>query len=278
MRKKSLAIAALATSLVMGSTFTSFAGWEQSEAGWKYKDDTSGVYYLNGWYWIDGNSDNIAECYYFDNTEIMSANTVVDNYTINGEGQWTVGGVVQTKVFGVEGTKELQIKDEAKSCLNSPFAETLLNLQNVQKISDGVVNASWDKNGYVVEEGYYYFTADNIPFQIYVWFTGASGKEKILAEYPSFIKGTIGDIFNGVKEEYTFSEFKNIIENMGVTDLKAYDTDYSQNLAGINGTAGHTISGHTTRIEFKKDGFSYNIDGLNGKFYSTNRVRVGKVK
>lgn len=89
----------LVTGLVLSNAITSLAGWEQQTDGaWKYKDDTTNVYYLNGWYWIDGNGDNVAECYYLDENGIMSANSIVDNYTINAEGQWTVDGVVQTKV------------------------------------------------------------------------------------------------------------------------------------------------------------------------------------
>lgn len=97
MRKKSLTIALLATNLALSSAFTSLAGWEQAEAGWKYKDDTTNVYSVGGWYWLDGNADNISECYHFDENGIMSVNTTVDNYTINADGQWTVENVVQTR-------------------------------------------------------------------------------------------------------------------------------------------------------------------------------------
>ena len=78
MRKKGIAILVMVTGLLFSNAFTSLAAWEQSGAGWKYKDDTTGAYDRNGWYWIDGNSDRIAECYYFDDTEIMAANTVID--------------------------------------------------------------------------------------------------------------------------------------------------------------------------------------------------------
>lgn len=97
MRMKSLAISVLAAGLVLSNTFTSLAGWEQSEAGWKYKDDTTNVYLSNGWHWLDGNNDGISECYYLDSAGIMAVSTMVDNYTINADGQWTVDNVVQTQ-------------------------------------------------------------------------------------------------------------------------------------------------------------------------------------
>lgn len=48
MRKKSLAIVALATGLVMASTFNSLAGWVSGEyqdegIDWYYYDDNAGV-------------------------------------------------------------------------------------------------------------------------------------------------------------------------------------------------------------------------------------------
>ena len=274
MRKKGIAILVMVTGLLLSNAFTSLAAWEQSGAGWKYKDDTTGAYDRNGWYWIDGNSDRIAECYYFDDTEIMAANTVIDNYTINEEGQWTVDGVVQTKMMEAAGIKELQVKDEVKNCLTRPFTEILPALQNPQKYSSGLFEVDWDENGNPIHKGYYYFTADNIPFTMYVYYTGDTP-----SEYPTFIRGTLKDIFNGVKEEYTFSEFKSIVEKMGITNLKATDKDYSYNLADFNGSGVHTVTGHTTQIEFKKDGLLYAIEGRNGKFYlSDGPVKVQRVE
>ena len=48
-------------------SFTAFAGqWSQDMNGWRYEND-DGSYCRNGWYWLDGNQDGIAECYIFDN-------------------------------------------------------------------------------------------------------------------------------------------------------------------------------------------------------------------
>ena len=39
----------------------------------------------------------MAECYYFDVNGYMAENTVIDGYTVDVNGAWTVNGVVQTK-------------------------------------------------------------------------------------------------------------------------------------------------------------------------------------
>lgn len=100
MKRKTIKL--MTTTLLLSTmlSFSSLAAWEQSEAGWKYKDDTTNVYLSNGWHWLDGNKDGISECYYLDSTGIMSANSIVDNYTINADGQWTVDNVVETRVVG----------------------------------------------------------------------------------------------------------------------------------------------------------------------------------
>lgn len=80
------------------STFTAFAGWEQTGATWKYQNADK-TYLTNTWQWIDGNGDGIAECYYFNADGLMLANIITpDNFTVNENGAWTVNGVVQTKV------------------------------------------------------------------------------------------------------------------------------------------------------------------------------------
>lgn len=75
---------------------TAYAQWEQTGTTWKYQ--TNGTYYNDGWYWIDGNNDNIAECYYFGADGIMLANcTTPDNYIVDMNGAWIVDGIVQTR-------------------------------------------------------------------------------------------------------------------------------------------------------------------------------------
>lgn len=96
--KKKLVTMALAGALTVGSAFTALAGWEQTGTTWKYQ--TNGTYYNDGWHWIDGNGDNVAECYYFNIDSTMLSNaTTPDNFTVNADGAWTVNGIVQTKVL-----------------------------------------------------------------------------------------------------------------------------------------------------------------------------------
>lgn len=73
-----------------------YAAWSKAEGIWYYTDD-SGKLYVSGWHWVDGNKDGVSECYYFDANGCMAANTTVDGYTVNSDGQWTVDGVIQTQ-------------------------------------------------------------------------------------------------------------------------------------------------------------------------------------
>lgn len=103
MKKKILTV--VIAGLMSLSCFTSaFAGqWQQdpTTAQWKYLND-AGTYYTNGWQWIDGNGDGIAECYYFDANGICLINTVTpDNYTVDANGAWTINGVVQTQAVAI---------------------------------------------------------------------------------------------------------------------------------------------------------------------------------
>lgn len=94
--RKSLVTMGLVLAISATSTFTAFADWEQTGATWKY--NSNGTYFNNGWHWIDGNGDNIAECYYFNADGIMLASTITpDNFTVNENGAWIVNGVVQTQ-------------------------------------------------------------------------------------------------------------------------------------------------------------------------------------
>ena len=68
MKFKKMIPTIMALSMAMSST--AFAGTWKTGAGdnqnkWWY-DNEDGSYANNGWYWIDGNNDGIAECYYFD--------------------------------------------------------------------------------------------------------------------------------------------------------------------------------------------------------------------
>ena len=46
--------------------------WEQNASGYWWQED-NGTYLKNGWKWLDGNRDGVAECYYFDANGYMVA-------------------------------------------------------------------------------------------------------------------------------------------------------------------------------------------------------------
>ncbi|MDO4961536.1 MAG: hypothetical protein Q4E57_06760 [Eubacteriales bacterium] len=101
MKKKFMAASLFGMLIALMFSLTAFAyGWERDGRGWRYND--GGGYYASNWVWIDGNGDNVAECYYFYDNCYMAENTYVGNYYVNQEGKWTVNGVVQTKL--VSGT------------------------------------------------------------------------------------------------------------------------------------------------------------------------------
>lgn len=107
MRKKT-AIIALSAGLSVLTTIPALAsGWQKNETGWWYGTNAdNSTWYSNGWQWIDGNGDGIAECYYFDANGYMAENTVIDGSSVDGNGAWTVNGVVQTKQISSQQNEE----------------------------------------------------------------------------------------------------------------------------------------------------------------------------
>ena len=81
-------------------------GWQHNMTGWWYgTNEMNTTWHANGWQWIDGNNDGIAECYYFDQNGYMLASTTTpDGFTVNADGAWTVNGAVQTKIVGMAST------------------------------------------------------------------------------------------------------------------------------------------------------------------------------
>mgnify|MGYP000880426480 FL=1 len=121
--KKLIGFAAVAAfSSVMA--FSAMAGvWKQDNVGWWY-DNGNGTYPSNSWQWIDGDNNGTAECYYFDRTGYMLANTSTpDGYQVNALGAWVQNGTVQTRNVRGTGqttyTKSNSKSEEKKSNSNS---------------------------------------------------------------------------------------------------------------------------------------------------------------
>lgn len=110
------------------------AGWEQTGNTWKYSENGA---YLTGWQWLDGNGDNIAECYYLDANGVMAVNTVVDSYTVNESGAWVVNGVVQTKVVGSGGQS---------SNTNSGGHQNQSGIPDFNELISGVTSSNMDNS------------------------------------------------------------------------------------------------------------------------------------
>ncbi len=89
------------TTAVLSATITStaFAGtWKTADGGKWWYDNGNGSYTSNGWQWIDGNGDGVAESYYFDGNGYLLTNTTTpDGYTVNENGAWVLNGAIQTK-------------------------------------------------------------------------------------------------------------------------------------------------------------------------------------
>lgn len=97
MKKNFVKVLTLATLLSTFYPLTSFAGeWKSDNNGWWYQND-DGSYPKNTWQQIDGNKDGISESYYFNENGYLLTNTTKDGCTVNGDGAWTVNGVVQTQ-------------------------------------------------------------------------------------------------------------------------------------------------------------------------------------
>lgn len=101
-------------------TITSFAGSWQSDAKGKWWKNDDGSFPANGWYWIDDNSDGIANSYYF-NAEgyLLTDTTTPDGYTVDANGAWIVGNVVQTKTTAAAPAVQSDSSGQSQTAENS---------------------------------------------------------------------------------------------------------------------------------------------------------------
>ncbi len=97
MKKWTMALLIAAVTVISANTAYA-AGWVLGQGGWWFATKNDGSAWLaDGWYWLDGNGDNLAECYYLDENGYLLTDTVTpDGCTVNGDGAWTEKG--QTRV------------------------------------------------------------------------------------------------------------------------------------------------------------------------------------
>jgi len=98
MKRKNLMTTVVVLAMAAAMSMTAWAaGWQQNTTGWWW-ENTDGTRPANTWQWLDGNSDGVSECYYFDANGYMMVNTTTpDGYTVNGDGAWLVDGAIQQK-------------------------------------------------------------------------------------------------------------------------------------------------------------------------------------
>ncbi|MSS36471.1 hypothetical protein [Clostridium porci] len=97
-----MAAAAMTAAMAMTAMAAPFGSWQQNENGWWWQRE-DGSYPANSWVWIDGNADGVAECYYFDASGYMVADSITsDGYTVNTDGAWVANGVVQAKAVNAD--------------------------------------------------------------------------------------------------------------------------------------------------------------------------------
>lgn len=96
--------AVLAAALACAAAGSAYAGgWVSENGGWRYRSgDDSSQWLSNGWYWLDGDSNGVSECYYFNAEGYMLADTVTpDHYRVNADGAWIDdAGNVQIRTEG----------------------------------------------------------------------------------------------------------------------------------------------------------------------------------
>ena len=151
-----------------------FAGeWKTADNGKWWYDNGDGSYTSNGWQWIDGNGDGVAESYYFDGNGYLLTNTTTpDGYTVDENGVWKVNGVVQTKTVSAA-TAPISEADFVVSGDNSVTRGT----------SDHSIITNWIRVGY---------NNDPTPYHIFV-----TGDSLTTARGIS-----LGDSKNSVVEKY----------------------------------------------------------------------------
>lgn len=140
-KRKKIGAGAAVFGLCLLTSFPSYAGVWKNEVGatqtqWWY-DNQDGTFAQNGWYWIDGNQDSTAECYYFDEQGWLVTDGITpDGWQVNRDGAWTENGIVKTRAeestrSQSEETMRIEVRANGKRILfelnNSAAAKDLYN-------------------------------------------------------------------------------------------------------------------------------------------------------
>ena len=83
---KILTLTFIATCMLSLSAFPAYAGWEQVDGTWKYKDDSTNEFLTSKW--IESTSEK-GLWYYIDQNGVMAVSTTTpDGYYVNEHGEW----------------------------------------------------------------------------------------------------------------------------------------------------------------------------------------------
>ena len=109
--KKMKLFCTLALTMSVLSAIPAMANWNKGQGEnsnrWWYGYGY-GTYAKSGWFWLDGNRDGIAECYYFDDAGwLLTSTTTPDGYTVDEDGAWYIGDPIENRQV-----KEVEIQYE----------------------------------------------------------------------------------------------------------------------------------------------------------------------
>ena len=120
----------------LAGNITAYANWQKDASDkWVYYDAQSGKNLANGWNWLDGNNDGIAECYYFYADGSLAVSTVVDGYKVDADGKWTDdAGNIQTKSVATSGTST-----SSPQLKKVPYTDIIMKAAEVSGVSPYVL-------------------------------------------------------------------------------------------------------------------------------------------
>ena len=150
--KKWKMVLTAAMPLAMALSFPAFAGeWQEDMNGWKYQND-DGSYCRNGWYWLDGDHDGWAQCYYFGNTGYaMTDYGRADGYEIDKNGAWSVNSVTQVKSVPTDveenDPEAMEVYEEAQQLNETLKSENIdVNYRITTSYLDETLDMTMDMN------------------------------------------------------------------------------------------------------------------------------------
>ncbi len=248
---KRMIVTALSMAFAAGGAMTAHAaGWVPEGSVWKYQNE-DGTYASGGWYWIDGNSDGNAECYYFDAAGNLSVSTVIEGYTVDANGAWVQDNIVQIKQTGTNPVT-------SSSTGWYPVADGRWRYRTNGTDIVGQWRTISNKRYYFDDEGYmatgfYHIDGDEYYFQA----DGSLQKKTFLLDGVYYVIPESDGVITDEVDEFDWSDYKK--ENdIGSSDSKGSGSSSS----GRKGSGGSSSSGSSSY------GGSYSLDDADESEYA----------